>query len=598
MIDRGTRHGMNGPDGSPRPTTTWETFVLASCARLAQFPQVHLAPRFPPGRLNLALRTQLPLMENELLVALIDNDAGGFQSEIILTTARLYWSQRELGDAGGRDRSKSSVAIRAYGVDYALIPLEASVVPAGEGAVQIALGSGQSMPLPGGGKDLAEALTSYLRTVGVAARKGEDPSLDGLDPALVGRITLALPKVAEATSRMRTLSSELHTFRRDLMAATSHVVVTPLLLAACILVYVVMVASGVNAFLPSAQQLLSWGANDGARVVLRHEAWRLPASVFIHGGLLHLAVNMWCLFNIGPLVERFFGNVATAVIYLAAGVGGAIASMALSGRVSVGASGAIFGLLGALLAFLLINRRSVPTTVLRPLRSSALSFVVFNTLFGAAVPNIDQWAHMGGLATGFLGGLLLIRPWPVIRYRWLKLRRLTLGLALVGAVLGAGIAAVRWRERTLSPEVRLADFLDQATPAIDEFNAVSQALPQVHELEARSASVASRQDLSQALHKLQARAAANQVRLGRIVTPDPGLQSTCQALIDGQTAQLATIAAGLEYLETRVPEGLTGPSGVLASQAAMIRAVHDFQNRQRVYLKIHGLITRGDGPRL
>ncbi|MBV8129828.1 MAG: rhomboid family intramembrane serine protease [Planctomycetaceae bacterium] len=587
---------MNGPDETPRPTT-WETFVLASCARLAQFSQVHLAPKFPPGRLNLALRTQLPFLENELLVALIDSDAGGFQNEIVLTTSRLYWSQRDLADAGGRNGLKSSVAIRAYGMDYALIPQGACVVPSGEESVQIALGSGQSLPVRGGGRELAEALAGYLRTVGDAARKGVDPSLDGLDPGLVRRIALVLPKVAEVTRQIRTLNRDLNAFRRDLLAATPHVVVTPLLLAACILVFVVMVMHGVDPFLPSAQQLLSRGANDGARVVLRHEAWRLPASVFIHGGLIHLAVNMWCLFSIGPLVERLFGNVATAVLYLAAGVGGAIASMAtLPGRVSVGASGAIFGLLGALLAFLLINRRSVPATVLRPLRSSALSFVVFNTLFAAAVPNIDQWAHMGGLATGFLGGLVLIRPWPVIRSRRLTLRRLTLGLALVGAVLGAGFAAVRWRERTLPPLVRFDDFMDQAAPAIDEFNAVSQALPKLDELEARSESAASSQELSRTLRKLQARAAANRDRLGRIVTPDPSLQSICQALIADQTAQIATLAAGLEYLETRTPELLTGPSGVKAGQAAMTRAGRDFQNRQRAFLETHGLVTRSPDP--
>ena len=271
------------------------------------------------------------------------------------------------------------------------------------------------------------------------------------------------------THRTRMLNLDISTFRRDLLAATRRVVVTPLLLTACILVFVVMTLRGVDPFMPSARQLLSWGANDGARVVLRHEAWRLPASVFIHGGLLHLAVNMWCLFNIGPLVERFFGNIATAVLYLAAGVGGSIASMAmLPVRISVGASGAIFGLLGALLAFLLINHRSVPTTVLRPLRSSALSFVVFNTLL-AAIPNIDQSAHIGGLMTGFLGGLMLIRPWPVIRSRWLTLRRSLMGLALVGAVRrGRGRGAV---ERTdPAPLTRLDDFIDQAAPAIDEFN--------------------------------------------------------------------------------------------------------------------------------
>ncbi len=379
---------------------------------------------------------------------------------------------------------------------------------------------------------------------------------------------------------MRTLNLELSTFRRDLMAATAHVVVTPFLLTACIVVFVVMAIRGVDPFSPSAQQLLSWGANNGARVVLRHEAWRLPASVFIHGGLLHLAINMWCLFNIGPLVERFFGNIATAVLYLAAGVGGAIASMAtLPVRISVGASGAIFGLLGALLAFLLINRRSVPATVLSPLRSSALSFVVFNTLFAAAVPNIDQSAHLGGLVTGFLGGLMLSRPWPVIRSRWLNLRRLALALLLVGAVLGAGFAAVRWTERSLPPVARFEDFANQAGPAIDEFIAVSQALPQVGELEAQASSASSSQRLAQTLRNLQARATANLGRMGRIVTPDPSLQSMRQALIEGQTAQISTLAGDLEYLESPTPERLTGPSGVLAREALMIRLFRELENR-------------------
>jgi hypothetical protein len=157
---------------------------------------------------------------------------------------------------------------------------------------------------------------------------------------------------------------------------------------------------------------------------------------------------------------------------------------------------------------------------------------------------------------------------------------------------------VRWRERTLPAVVRFDDFTDQAAPAIDEFDAVFRVMPKADELEARSASSASRQDLSQTLRKLQARAVANHGRLGRIVTPDPGLQSIHQALIDVQTAQIATLAAGLEYLETRAPEGLTGPSGVRAGQAAMIRAFYDFQKRQRAFIEAHGLIARGSGSRL
>ncbi len=588
---------MNGPAGSPRQTTAWDTFVLAMCARLAHFPQVHLAPKFPPDRLNLVMRTQLPLQEKELLVALIDSDAGGFQSEIILTTAQLYWLQRD-PDANGSRLTRNPATIRAYGADYASIPQETSIVPSAEGSLDIVLGARLAVPIHGGGRELAEAVAGYLRTVGEQARKGMEPTLAGFDPKLVERIALALPRVAEVTQRTCLLNRDLNLFRRDLRAATRHVVITPVLVAACVAVFVLMVLRGVNPFLPTTRQLLEWGANDGARVVLRHEIWRLPASVFIHGGVLHLAINMWCLLNIGPLVERFFGNTATALLYLAAGVGGAIASMAtLPVRVSVGASGAIFGLLGALLAFLLINHRTVPTTVLRPLRSSALSFVVFNTLFGAAVPMIDQSAHLGGLVAGFLGGLMVIRPWPVVRSPWMSLRRLTMGLALVGAVLGAGIAAVRWREQTLPPIARIDDFNNQAAPAVIEFNAVLQALPRASELADQARSEVSSKELSGSLHDLQARAAANRQRMSRIVTPDPDLQSIRQTLIDGQDAQIATLAAAIKYLETRKTDWLTGPTGVFAGEAAVLRATQDLKRRQQTLLESHGLVTGGDDPR-
>src|SRR5271165_2464131 len=161
---------MTGPEEGPQTTTAWEVHVLASCARLAQFPQVHLAPKFPPARLTLAMRAPLPLMENELLVALIDNDSGGFQSEIILTTARLYWSRRESNAAGNGDGSKRAVQIRAYGLDYAMVAPEVHVMTSREKPAHIALGFGQELPLEGRRTELAEALASYLRSVGDAAR--------------------------------------------------------------------------------------------------------------------------------------------------------------------------------------------------------------------------------------------------------------------------------------------------------------------------------------------------------------------------------------------------------------------------------------------
>ncbi len=574
----------------------WETFVLASCADLARFPQVHLAPRFPPGRSNLALKVPLPLADDELLVALIEDESAGARTEIVLTTARLYWSEPEPAPQGGRGR-RAAVSIRTYGMDYALIAPDACTVSTTAEGTRIELAAGRSLAMHGAGRDLPEALAAYLRRVRDAAVRREPPRLNGFDPALLQRIERAFPRIVEVTQRTRTLCNDLLTFRRDLLAATAHVVVTPVLVASCVAVYLLMLLRGVDPLLPSAGQLLAWGANDGSRVVLRHEVWRLPASVFIHGGLIHLAVNMWCLLNIGPLIERLFGNAATALIYLAAGAGGAIASMAtLPPRVSVGASGAIFGLLGALLAFLLINRRSVPATVFRPLRSSALGFVAFNTLFAAMVPNIDQSAHLGGLATGFLGGLALVRPWPVVHSAGMRLRRVLLGSLLAACVIAAGVGVIRWRERTLPPRVRLADFKDQAATAISEFDAISRSLPEVHRLLEGAGDDSTRQKLGAALREIEPRASSNLDRLRRITTPDPGLQQLRQALIDSQAAQVALIAGTRAYLETGNSDVLNGPSGILASARATIRAQNEVRELLQDYLKANGLESSANVP--
>jgi rhomboid protease GluP len=205
--------------------------------------------------------------------------------------------------------------------------------------------------------------------------------------------------VARATPRAdcgRISPADLVAFRRALNAATRRAVVTPLIVLACAAHFAAMIATGVPILWPSATELVHWGANDGARLILRHEYWRLIASVFVHGGIVHLVVNVWSLLVIGPLVERIYGQLAFAVLYLAAGIGGAIASAAVPPmRVSVGASGAICGVLGGLLAFLVVHRRAIPPTVLLQLTKNALGVVLFMVVLGAVVTNIDQAAHLG-----------------------------------------------------------------------------------------------------------------------------------------------------------------------------------------------------------
>ena len=265
----------------------------------------------------------------------------------------------------------------------------------------------------------------------------------------------ALVRPGAVASRGRISGGDLVAFRRALDAATNRVVMTPVMVLACVAVFAAMTASGVPLWWPSATQLIDWGANEGKRVILRHEYWRLVTMAFVHGGLIHLAVNLWSLLVIGPLIERIYGHLAFAVVYLAAGIGGAIASAAVPPvRVSVGASGAICGVLGALVAFLVVHRRSIPPSVLKHLSPHSVGIVAFMAVLGVLVPNIDQAAHLGGLATGFLSGLLLSRPWPVVPSRWVAIRRLAMAPVIAAALAGTALAVTRRGVTTLPPARR------------------------------------------------------------------------------------------------------------------------------------------------
>jgi rhomboid protease GluP len=184
---------------------------------------------------------------------------------------------------------------------------------------------------------------------------------------------------------------------------------------------------------------IQWGANVGA-LTFSGEWWRLLTNVFVHGGLLHIGFNMWCLWNLGALCESLYGRWSYATIYLICGIGASLASAAWNPyRASVGASGAIFGLAGALIAAFKLGEFSVPRAALSGTLRSLGAFVFYNLIFGFALPGIDNTAHIGGLVTGLIvGGLVaLIAP-----HHDRPLRRVAVFLAMIVAlaVLAAGAA--------------------------------------------------------------------------------------------------------------------------------------------------------------
>src|SRR6202167_6004867 len=190
--------------------------------------------------------------------------------------------------------------------------------------------------------------------------------------------------------------------------------VTQVIFGICAAVFLGMVlASGSPlAFLNPMQEFptaetLQWGANAGA-LTISGEWWRLLTNVFVHGGLLHIAFNMWCLWNLGQLCESLYGRWTYAAIYLICGLGASLASAAWHPYVpSVGASGAIFGLAGALITALKLGEFSVPRAALSGTLRSLGAFVVYNLIFGFVLPGVDNTAHIGGLVTGLIVGALI-----------------------------------------------------------------------------------------------------------------------------------------------------------------------------------------------
>lgn len=203
------------------------------------------------------------------------------------------------------------------------------------------------------------------------------------------------------------------------LAATTKPKVPPTPLTAGIVainaaIFVAMVVSGTHILSPDSASLIRWGANFGPKT-LDGEWWRLLTSVFIHIGAIHILFNMSVLWDVGRFMERQIGSVRLAVIYLFSGLLASLASLAWNSFiVSAGASGAVFGVYGSLVA-LLLRVRGVPDAALHSLRRSALTFLVFNLAFGLVYQGIDMAAHVGGLVSGFLFGLALL--WLPTRHR-------------------------------------------------------------------------------------------------------------------------------------------------------------------------------------
>ncbi|HEX8424769.1 rhomboid family intramembrane serine protease [Hymenobacter sp.] len=183
--------------------------------------------------------------------------------------------------------------------------------------------------------------------------------------------------------------------------------ITPLLLLANLLVFLLMGLSGVNLLDPTGPDLVAWGSNYSPFVPT--QPWRLLTNVFLHGGPAHLLLNLSALLLLGLLAEAKVGRWPWLLAYLLSGLGGSLASWWWhpGSSNSVGASGAIFGLYGLLVA-LLLSRTHFRTRQDRAAIMGLLLYFALGSLVGGLEgPTTDNAAHIGGLLTGIGAGLLL-----------------------------------------------------------------------------------------------------------------------------------------------------------------------------------------------
>jgi membrane associated rhomboid family serine protease len=182
-------------------------------------------------------------------------------------------------------------------------------------------------------------------------------------------------------------------------------VVTLTLIALNVLVYLAMGLSGVSWTAPSIEHAVRWGADFGP-LTLSGEWWRALTSTFVHFGIIHIGLNMWCLWSLGSSLELFMGRRAFTVIYLLSGLTASLTSIAWNPwRVSAGASGAIFGVAGSFVSYLYFKKAPMDPKQVRQKLKNLLIFIGYNLLYGAA-GNVDNSAHLGGLIAGLILGSL------------------------------------------------------------------------------------------------------------------------------------------------------------------------------------------------
>ena len=232
--------------------------------------------------------------------------------------------------------------------------------------------------------------------------------------------------------------------RRAAVTSVGTTGATALILAAIGIGYVweLVVAGGPGSFVggPSGRALFDAGAMFPPAIAAG-QWWRIATSIFLHAGLIHLLLNSYVLWIFGAVIEREVGRAATIGVFLATGIFASAASYAFSpvNSLGVGASGAIFGLVGAFIAYNYARRSNV---LAQARLRAALTMLLLNAVIGFTIPAIDWRAHLGGLVAGFVAGYVVEPGRPAGR-------RLALSILGLAGIVVVAVVLVAWRTAQL-----------------------------------------------------------------------------------------------------------------------------------------------------
>jgi len=281
------------------------------------------------------------------------------------------------------------------------------------------------------------------------------------------------PAASQADAMSRELDQE-NAFQQQLKALAPFPWLTWLLVAANVGIWLVTLKLGGGLANSAPDKLLVWGGNT-ASAVQAGEWWRLLSATFLHSGLMHVAMNMIGLAAAGITVERIYGQRLYAIIYLGAGLLGSAFSLHFAAQkaVSVGASGAVFGVIGALLVAVLQHRDKLPKAFSKQTTSSLGLFIVYALLQGFSKPGIDNAAHIGGLLGGCLLAYVLPEKFDLAHFARTARRRAVIASAL--ALAGTAAIAAFAPPAPVNLKQAMAS-REHFSLAMDSFNQVMQGI--------------------------------------------------------------------------------------------------------------------------